>query len=85
MSLPKINLSGRRATISMMELRSAPGEVIDCVARGMKIDIEKNGKKVGTIIPTENDSDTTIIHSDGTITGAIPLTFRCDLGNGGYN
>lgn len=68
----------------MMELRSAPGEVIDCVARGMTVEVEKNGKKVGTIVPADTDRDTTVIAPNGDISGPIPLTFRRNLGNGGY-
>ena len=84
MSLPKTDYRGREATVSMMELRSEPGNVIDHVSKGMKVHIEKNGKRLGTIIPTEEDGDMTTVNPDGTISGPIPLTFRMNLGNGGY-
>lgn len=84
MSLPKIDLRGRTASVSMMELRQAPGEVIDCVARGMTIHLNKNGKRVGTIVPKDADADSAVINSDGSISGQVPLTFRRNLGNGGY-
>lgn len=68
----------------MMELRSQPGEVIDNASHGMSIRVEKNGTHVATILPPEADLDTTEIMQDGTIHGAVPLTFRRNLGNGGY-
>ena len=84
MTLPKPDYRGRETEISMMELRSTPGEVVDCVKNGMTIHLEKNGKRIATLIPSEQNGDTTTIHSDGSISGPIPLTFRRNLGNGGY-
>ena len=85
MSLPRRDYRGRNASVSMMELRSQPGEVIDSVAHGMSIRVEKNGKHVATIVPPEADGDTTEIMPDGSIHGPMPLTFRCELGTGGYD
>jgi prevent-host-death family protein len=84
MSLPKTDYRGREATVSMMELRSEPGNVIDHVSKGMRVHIEKNGKRLGTIIPAEENGESTTINRDGTINGTIPLTFRRNLGSGGY-
>lgn len=84
MPLPKRDYRGRKATISMMEFRSKPGEVIDCAAHGMSITVEKNGKPLAVLAPSDANSDSTVIRSDGAIEGQIPLTFRRDLGNGGY-
>lgn len=81
MSLPRKDFRGKNATITMMELRSRPGEVFDLVAHGLSVRVEKAGKHVGTIIPpgAESENDETIVHSDGRIEGRIPLTYRTRL------
>jgi antitoxin (DNA-binding transcriptional repressor) of toxin-antitoxin stability system len=84
MPLPKKDYRGQSAKLTMMELRKALGDAVDRVEHGMKIDIEKNGKIIAALVPAEGAADDTVIHPDGTITGAIPLTFRLNLGNGGY-
>ncbi len=84
MPLPKKDFRGQRASVSMMELRSAPGDLIDRVAHGMIVDIEKNGKVVASLGPPDGREEGTVIHADGTIEGRIPLTFRKNLGSGGY-
>ena len=83
MPLPKRDLRGQRATITMMELRSNPGEVIDSVAHGLTVGITKAGKEVAVLSQSDNNQDT-VIHRDGSISGPIPLTFGRKLGNGGY-
>ena len=83
MPLPKKDWTGQQATVSMMEFRKQPGEVIERVAHGMIVHVEKNGKEVALLAPPERVGDT-VIHTDGTITGEIPLTFRLNLGSGGY-
>ena len=83
MPLPKRDLRGQRATITMMELRSNPGEVIDSVAHGLTVGITKAGKEVAVLSQSDNSQDT-VIHRDGSISGSIPLTFKTNLGSGGY-
>lgn len=84
MPLPKRDLRGQRATITMMELRSNPGEVIDSVAHGLTVGITKAGKEVAVLARSDQSLDTTIINRYGSIMGPIPLTFRKNLGSGGY-
>ncbi len=84
MPFPRRDYRGQTAKLSMMELRSNPGEAMDFVAHGLKIEIERSGKHVATLVPPSSEGET-VIHRDGRITGDIPLTFRANLGNGGYD
>lgn len=84
MSLPKKDFQGQSATVTMMELRAQPGEVIDRVKHGMIVHITKADKYVASLGPPGSFDSDTVIHPNGTITGEIPLTFRRNLGNGGY-
>jgi hypothetical protein len=83
MPLPKRDLRGQRATITMMELRSNPGQVIDSVAHGLTVGITKSGKEVAVLSQSETGEDT-IFYPDGSIHGPVPLTLRRNMGSGGY-
>lgn len=91
MPLPKKDFRGQDGYVTMMELRSAPGDVIDRVASGMTVYITKGVAKgkpkiVAVLVPANYvmNRDVTEILPDGSIKGFMPLTFRMDLGSGGY-
>ena len=82
MPLPRKDYQGQLATITMMEFRSMPGDAVDRASHGMTIQITKNGNVVALLMsPCKSDG---VIHSDGSMSGAIPITLHRDLGNGGY-
>jgi antitoxin (DNA-binding transcriptional repressor) of toxin-antitoxin stability system len=69
-------------TITMMELRSHPGEYAFRVrADGESFVVTYQGKPCFKMVPVD---DTIIVRSDGTIKGPKPLTMGIDLGEGGY-
>lgn len=83
MPMPPKNYHGQEATVSMMELRRSPGDIVDRVSCGMTVHLEKNGIQIATIIPQWNkivDCDVCIIQHNGSISGKPPVTFRCPLG-----
>jgi antitoxin (DNA-binding transcriptional repressor) of toxin-antitoxin stability system len=86
MPIPKLSFVGEVATVTMMELRSNPGEILDRVSRGLEVHVTKQGKWVATmkapsLADSEGTDDTIVIKPDGTIEGGRrPLTFGLDLG-----
>lgn len=84
MPIPKLSFVGETATVTMMELRSNPGEILDRVSRGLTVNVTKSGKWVATMkAPSLSISadDTIIVRPDGTTEdGRKPLTFGLDLG-----
>lgn len=66
------------STITMMDLRKQPGEVMRAVEHeGREITITKQGKDAARLVPVE---EMTTILPDGTVIGPLPLTFRNNLG-----
>jgi antitoxin (DNA-binding transcriptional repressor) of toxin-antitoxin stability system len=66
-------------TITMMQLRSSPGEYAFRVrADGESFLVTYQGKPCFKMVPVD---DMIIIRSDGTIKGPKPLTFREKLGD----
>lgn len=64
--------------ITMMALRSQPGEVLRAVEVDRRtITITKQGRDAAQLVPC---GDATIINPDGTVSGPMPITFRRDLG-----
>lgn len=64
----------RSTTITMAEFRKRPGEYILAVERARQtFVITKNGREVARLVPMD---DGTIIESDGTVIGDMPLTYR---------
>ena len=82
MPIPKLNFAGEVATITMMELRKQPGEIMDRVTRGLTVYVTKSGRAVAKLVPfSRPDDETIIVRPDGsTVDGRKPLTFGLDLG-----
>lgn len=84
MPIPKLSFVGETATITMMELRSNPGEILDRVSRGLEVRITKSGKWIATMKAPSlamSDDETIVVRPDGTTEcGRKPLTFGLDLG-----
>lgn len=70
------------SSVTMMELRSQPGEVLRAVeVDRRRITITKQGRAVAQLVPVD---EVTVVHSDGTVSGPLPITHRRNLGEGGY-
>jgi hypothetical protein len=75
--------------LTMMEFRKQPGErITDIVRNGDSFLITKQGKPVAILAPPQLlkdlDERECVIRSDGSFSGGVPLTFRRNLGEGGY-
>ena len=65
-------------TITMMQLRKAPGEYAHLVSRhGESFLVTAQGKPVMKLMPVH---DSTVVQPDGTIAGPKPLTLGLNLG-----
>lgn len=54
MSIPKWDASRQEATITMMEFRQQPGEVMDFIIAGGTIHITRQGKNIATMTPHQD-------------------------------
>ena len=62
-------------TITIMQLRSSPGEYLHAVSvHRQRLVITKQGKPVAQLVPIE--PDVTIIDRNGECHGELPVTFR---------
>lgn len=75
MSVPQKDFSGQKATVTMMEFRQQPGEVLEFARYGGEVTITKNGRAVALLVPAP-----TVINKDGSYSGRKPLTMGLDLG-----
>ena len=72
-------MTDKPTTITMMQLRSQPGEYAHRAYRhGETFIVTSQGRPWFKIVPI--DAETTIVKSDGTVIGPKPLTFRQNLG-----
>jgi prevent-host-death family protein len=77
MSLPKRSRRGEVHTITMMELRKQPGEVIEAIRDGAVVRITKQGRHIATIVPPGDDPTPITIQADGqSADGRMPITWR---------
>jgi len=84
MPIPKLSFKGETATVTMMELRSYPGEILDRVSRGLTVRITKSGRWIATMLAPSLavvDDAPIVVRPDGTTEdGRKPVTFGIDLG-----
>ncbi len=76
MAVTRKDYSGQTATVTMMQFRREPGDVLEFARYGGTVNITKNGKHIASLVPAP-----TVINSDGTWAGKKPLTFGLDLGS----
>lgn len=85
MPIPQLSFVGETATVTMMELRMNPGEILDRVSRGLTVRITKQGKWIATMQAPSlavDSQDSIVVRPDGTTEcGRKPLTFGLDLGD----
>ena len=77
MPIPRNIRRGQAFSITMMELRKQPGEVIEAVRDGAIVYITKQGRHIATMAPPDDVDDTIVVNPDGSTVGnRRPLTWR---------
>jgi hypothetical protein len=64
----EVSLNGKLETISMMDLRSRPGEVLESVSLGKTYIIAKNGKPIAVLSRLPGEQLSINVERDGSVT-----------------
>lgn len=65
MTIPRNIRRGQVLSITMMELRAEPGEVMEAVRDGAIVHVTKQGRHIATIAPPSMVDQTIVVRADG--------------------